>query len=377
LQEAEAWCEGSSTNHDSPQTIFENASLIATGGSEQGGIGLGPSRAYSLALAPQIIYTQSALIPLLVSSGVHEQLEFLAIGSWWVYDPAPAASSDEQPQLGRLTRVPSSREDIFSDDQINIRHKRALVKFLRFIADYQSEENAPTWQPHASIPFTEFLATQFKVPQSLHPALLALTMSREPPSKVTTTVALAAIYRHLTSMNIFGPGFAAILPKWGGLSEISQVGCRAMAVGGGVYILNQGFQTIQETQNQPGEQSEGEKWKVAIDDENVVSTRFVVSSKSEPTASTRKQSQPQPDDLPAGIVAHSVSVISSALTSLFPSVAEGAPIPAGAVIAFPSGSLKAANDFPVYLIVHSSDTGECPSGQSMSPFICFHTFSLK
>jgi len=54
---------------------------------------------------------------------------------------------------------------------------------------------------------------------------------------------------------------------------------------------------------------------------------------------------------------------------LFPPIADEAPPPASAVVVFPSGSLPsntvAAEIPPVHIYVHSSDTGECPAGQSV------------
>lgn len=65
---------------------------------------------------------------------------------------------------------------------------------------------------------------------------------------------------------------------------------------------------------------------------------------------------------PAG-VSRSISVISSPLEPLFIANAEGGVAPAGAVVVFPSGSLSTNNHPPVHIMVHSSDTGECPQGQ--------------
>jgi hypothetical protein len=58
----------------------------------------------------------------------------------------------------------------------------------------------------------------------------------------------------------------------------------------------------------------------------------------------------------------SVTIISSPMQHLFVTVAEGGVSPAGAVVVFPAGSLSSAAH-PVQIMVHSSDTGECPQGQ--------------
>ena len=69
---------------------------------------------------------------------------------------------------------------------------------------------------------------------------MALALSSAHPSQTATEYALPRIARHLRSIGVFGPGFGAVIPKWGGLSEVSQVSCRACAVGGGVYVLGKG-----------------------------------------------------------------------------------------------------------------------------------------
>jgi len=63
------------------------------------------------------------------------------------------------------------------------------------------------------------------------------------------------------------------------------------------------------------------------------------------------------------------------MSSLFEILTEGAPVPAVAVIAFPAGSVsegESSSEFPIYAMVHSSDTGECPSGQcELHPILYF------
>jgi hypothetical protein len=60
-------------------------------------------------------------------------------------------------------------------------------------------------------------------------------------------------------------------------------------------------------------------------------------------------------------------VVHSGLEPLFDATIEGAPSPVVAVVAFPLGYVKApdgkASEYPIYAMVHSSETGECPKGQ--------------
>ncbi|KAH7090537.1 rab geranylgeranyl transferase escort protein-like protein [Paraphoma chrysanthemicola] len=310
------------------------------------------SRAYSLALSPQIIYTRSNLLQYLVSSRVYRQLDFLAVGSWWVYTSdagiESSSTSEEDSRHGKLLKVPNGREDVFQDHELDFKAKRALMKFLRFIGEY--EEQTELWEEHRQQPFPTFLSQQFKVPPALQGPLMALALSSSPSSLTTTEYALPRIARHLRSIGVFGAGFGAVIPKWGGLAEISQVSCRACAVGGGVYVLGKGLSS-------PDAHAEtaADGVKLRLKDGEAVTAKWVVGGSAAP-ASAPPHSR-------------SITIVSSALLPLFPPIAEEAPAPASAVVVFPSGSLSLDTQGeelpPVHIFVHSSDTGECPAGQCL------------
>jgi RAB protein geranylgeranyltransferase component A len=221
------------------------------------------------------------------------------------------------------------------------------MKFLRFIADY--EEQPDVWHAHRQLPFSTFLSEQFKVPASLQGPLMALTLSPTSSAQTTTEYALPRIARHLRSIGLLGTGFGAVIPKWGGLSEVSQVGCRACAVGGGVYVL--GKDMASPSDNVPEATENGTK--LHLKDGEVVTAKWIVGGSS---STTPKDSH-----------CRSMTIVSSSLSSLFPPIAEEAPVPASAVVVFPSGSSsldgQAEELPPVHVFVHSSDTGECPAGQ--------------
>ncbi|KAJ9635467.1 Rab proteins geranylgeranyltransferase component A [Coniosporium tulheliwenetii] len=380
LQEAESWAQ--EVAQDEPKSSFRNAAIVQpsfpTGSN---GPKLSFSRAYSLALAPQIIYTRSALLPVLLSSKVYRQLEFLAVGSWWLYTPdssdaaseASGSTRDEDSKpasKGRLTRIPSGREDVFADQSLDIRSKRALMKFLRFVADYENQPEL--WEAARQAPFPEFLSTQFKLPAASHDMLLALTLSPAAPLQTTTEYALPRIARHLRSIGLFGPGFGAVIPKWGGLAEIAQVSCRAGAVGGGTYVLGKRVMEIEvksESADDAGtiDTSPPQAFNTTLvgeDGTDVVSTACIVGSDEDLSSSSAPSQDAQQS------ARRSISIVSSHLEPLFPPLAEGAPAPAGAVVVFPAGSLsdsgvESATDPPVHVLAHTSDTGECPDGQSV------------
>ncbi|KAG9659072.1 hypothetical protein KCU64_g4094, partial [Aureobasidium melanogenum] len=433
LQEAEQWVE---RLNSAKQTRFSNASIIKSAEGEQK---LSPSRAYNLSLAPTLVYTRSGLLPILVSSKTNEQLEFMAVGGWFVFE--------KQEDGARVVRVPNGREDIFADPSLTLKMKGQLMKFLRFVAAF--EEKPETWQPHRDTPFADFLSEQFGLPAV--DTLMALCLSLETPEKTTTEFALPRIARHLRSIGVFGPGFGAVVPKWGGLSEVVQVACRACAVGGGIYVLGQGISAIELAQSEDDDVEEiprePEKPDVSQDIHNLITegegfvdtnsdnldelesgikeqslddllaaagysiagvedeklTPAAEESVEKQTASTAVPSEKKSlysvqlsngdkvsaqfivgcsDDLPGSLpattigtkvagaqpdtVSRSITIISSPMQHLFVTVAEGGVSPAGAVVVFPAGSLSSAAHSPVQIMVHSSDTGECPQGQCIA-----------
>jgi len=219
------------------------------------------------------------------------------------------------------------------------------MKFLKFVVDYDSDDQKPSWQGKANELLSTYLADEFKLDAGLRDCILALTLSLD--GKITLEDGLAKIHRHMTSTGLFGPGFCAVYPKWGGLSEVAQVGCRAGAVGGGIYMLG--------TNVSIDESSQSNEISLHLSrDISIQTTVFVTSQQTSSAASQR--------------IARLVVVINSPLEPLFKASVEGTPIPAVAVIAFPQGSLLSGHEpgskVPIYALVHSSETGECPKGQS-------------
>lgn len=358
-------CSQSVASHPS---IYRNA-VISVPESSTEGTKLGFSRAYSISLSPKLIYTRSNLLPALVSSKVYRQLEFLAIGSWWLYNDDDAKTNrSKDPILNHASftdhflKIPGGREDVFGDPSIDLRSTRLLVKFLKLAAD--SEAHGPFLETWGSSPFPQVLASEFKIPPELQSPIVALTLSPNTPSQTTTSYAISRIHRHLTSIGLFGPGFGSVIPKWGGPAEICQVACRAGAVGGGVYVLKNGIKNISIQENQP--EAEDQWLKVLLQNSEEVKARWVAGTKHDLPNQFGKSSSVQVEE-----ISRSITIISSRLHSLFPLTSEGAPTPAGAVIVFPTGSNNTVSNNPidnppVYFMVHSADTGECPNGQSKS-----------
>lgn len=340
LQEAESWVDCLATED---KGLFRSASIT-----KPDVTGLSFPRAYSLALAPQLIHARSELLSQLVSSRAYRQVEFLAVGSFYIFK---APFDPEQPPS--LVRIPSTREDVFSTTAISAKAKRGLMKFLKFVLDYDSLEQRDVWKPFADKPLVDFLQEHFKMDDELKTYVITLTLSLD--GRISTKDGLAIIHRHLASMGHFGPGFAALYPKWGGISEIAQVACRAGAVGGAVYMLGAGIKSMV---------TAADEVELELTSGDKVKTKLLVRGD---------------ESIGEGVgISRLVAVVGSPLKSLFESTIEGAPTPCVAVVALPAGSLTVSGEAttsPIYVFAHSSGTGECPNGQSKLPIpSSFHHF---
>ncbi|PHH75974.1 hypothetical protein CDD80_1905 [Ophiocordyceps camponoti-rufipedis] len=332
LDEADVWAERYADRADG-RVVFSSARVVRAG---EGGFS---PRSYSLALAPQLIHARSSLLSQLVSSRAYRQVEFLAVGSLYLFRPPSEATPSPS-----LSRVPSTREELFADTEIPARAKRKLIKFLRFVIAYESEPQTDVWKAKADEPLATFLESEFGLDGDLQSYVVVLTLSLDPG--ISVAAGLAAIHRHLSSMGTFGPGFAAVYPKWGGLSEVAQVGCRAGAVGGAVYVLGTGISNV--------------KTQTSTEDDLEITLSSGVTIKAGSLIDGCERASEQTTSL-----SRLVAVVDSAFSSLFQPVTEEAPTPCVAVVGFPPGSIVEDGQASemMYAMLHSSDTGECPVGQ--------------
>ncbi|KAJ9155565.1 Rab proteins geranylgeranyltransferase [Pleurostoma richardsiae] len=358
LQEAEEWAS-KFASPDQGSSIFRSAAISRPSEPPAGGLSF--PRAYSLSLSPQLIHSNSALLSQLVSSRAFRQLEFLAVGSFFILKPG---SPDKPPAL---VRIPSTREDVFSSTELPARAKRSLMKFLKLVLAQQEDgdlqvQQQQQWQDYADRTLADFLREKMGLDAEVQAYITTLTLSLD--GNISTKDGIAAISRHLRSMGMFGPGFAAVYPKFGGGSEIAQVACRAGAVGGAIYMLGTGIKELRPA-------AEGaEEIELELTNGVSVKTRMLVrgaEEESEPDAGQR--------------VSRLIAVVGSPLPSLFESTMEGAPTPGAAVIALPPGSVEGEggvpSKYPIHVIAHSSDAGECPTGQSVLYLSTLYTPEAK
>ena len=307
---------------------------------------------------------------------MHTQLEFQAVGSWWVYrngSPLRDSVDAELPradQARRLQKIPGGREDVFADNNLSVRNKRALMKFLRYILQEPGSEDPPV-ETFGDDSLASVLASKFNVPPALHQPLLALSLAHQGAESAVARLAMTRIRRHLRSIGVFGPGFGAMIPKYGGGAEIAQVGCRAGAVGGGVYVLGRGIEETHarfEPEGREHDTANDEVVTLKLSDGELVRTKYVAGGYNDLPSGSSHRGVPDPLNEDSRLV-RSISIVSSPLTHLFPPTSENGPIPAGAVVIFDVEDMQdekyqeKRGEMPTYLLVHSSDSGECPTGQ--------------
>lgn len=303
------------------------------------------TRGYTIGLRPQVIHARSAFLPTLVSSKIAPQLEFVAVGSWWVLNN------------DGLRKIPSTREDVFNDDTLSMRDKRGLMKFLRFVLQEYDESDQDA--AGTSSDTLEQTLEKYKIHTSLHSAILALALSSEAAPATSSLAAVRNIRQHLQSIGHLGPGFGAVVAKYGGNAEIAQVACRAQAVGGGVYLLGHGIADIGAImKSSPSSAGEEDLSRVTLTDGTIVSARWIVGTTDDlPRAASRDSVQSSATTL------HSASIVLSPLKQLFAPSQDNAPTPAAVVVLVESQE----SSTPIYLQVHNEDTGECRPDQCEFP----------
>lgn len=263
---------------------------------------------------------------------------------------------------GALHKIPSTREDVFNDESLSMKDKRSLMKFLRYVLQEESEPVGVA-EGESQMSLQAVLDNRFKIPKSLQAPVLALALSPVAANSISFDDALVRIRRHMRSMGYFGPGFGAVVAKYGGNSEISQVACRAGAVGGGVYLLGHDLKSLSaipvDTSDTSSDGSESRRVEGVLSDGTRITARFVAGSADDlPTTE-----QIPLEHGPSSDTWRSVNIVADTLRGLFPQTSDNGPVPAAAIVLVDTGGSNSGEN-PVYLQIHSEDTGECPAGQS-------------
>ena len=227
------------------------------------------------------------------------------------------------------------------------------MKLMRVALQSEPQDQTPP-EPSAPQTLRQSFEERFNIPPSLQTPILALALSSDVAAETDSQIAMRNIQRHMRSIGYFGPGFGAVIAKYGGNAEIAQVACRAQAVGGGVYLLGHGIESIQRDQNTTDEKL----LNLILSDGTSIRCRSVVGMGDDLPSTT--SDAPRVTETETEIF-HSISIVSDPLKTLFPATSENGPVPAAAIVLVDDAADPVAP--PIYLQVHSEDTGECPIGQ--------------
>ncbi|KAI8645496.1 GDP dissociation inhibitor-domain-containing protein [Parasitella parasitica] len=187
---------------------------------------LNKSRSYNLDTTPKLLGAREDLVETLIQSGVGRYLEFKNVDGIFIFDQTSRA----------LEKVPSSKEDVFTNKSVTLIDKRKLMKFLTFAMETNEECDDPLLENTEEMTYSQFLQEKFKITGKLQEAIIyAIALVNE---KASVKEGLRRTHRFVLSMGRFGKG-AYLCPLYGGGSEIAQAFCRVCAVYGGIYILNQ------------------------------------------------------------------------------------------------------------------------------------------
>lgn len=285
------------------------------------------SRDFGIDLSPKILFAKSDLLSILVKSRVHQYLEFQSLSTFHTY---------ENDSFEKLT---NTKQDIFTDQNLSLMTKRNLMKFLKFVLNWETMPEI--WRPYADKSITDFLFNKFKLDK---PQVFELVFSIGLCSSMDTKVPLALnrIRRYLISYDVYGP-FPVLYSKYGGAGEVSQGFCRSAAVAGATYKLNEKLYSYNPT-TQVATFTDGSKV--------TVTEKIIMSPTQAPEGNKHIPEQKYE-------VNRMVCLVEKDCKEWF-SEDESA-----AMVVFPPGSLKSGNKHVVQTLIMGPGSECCPQGTSI------------
>ncbi|CCX06872.1 GDP dissociation inhibitor-domain-containing protein [Pyronema domesticum] len=278
-----------------------------------------------------------------------------------------APSGSTLRKLGTFREVPCTFEDVAFSPDLQDRDRGYLGGFLRFLmkcADPTDVKHQEILQKNSETSFSEFLSSEYPLPTWTIASLHSLTLLQTPPAETKLKDAVQALITHLTSIGSIPDirSSAALTIAYGGSAELTQVWSRGTAVSGGLNVLGRGITKI------VGD-------TVTLSNGEVVTADWILVPEEDPetheTSETESTTEATTKATNSTVsYTKSIHLISSPLNPLFTRKLETDRIPPNAaVLTFPVGSLCTSagltNTAPVYIIAHSSATGECGKDESV------------
>lgn len=192
------------------------------------------SKQFIIDLHPHLIYSRGPMVDLLLRSKNTEYFLFAAVDhTLWMFD-------------GELRRVPISKSDIFKNEMISLKDKRALMKFVHNILGEEGDKFASL--PSNTNRSPSILQSTFKanlesadLPNHLknmlmYPIANCFHSQKDPEFAVGSEEAIEILKLVMLSSRRFGDG-CFLYPLYG-ISGVPEMLCRKCAVNGGTYLLN-------------------------------------------------------------------------------------------------------------------------------------------
>jgi RAB protein geranylgeranyltransferase component A len=177
------------------------------------------NRKFVIDLHPNLFYSQSKLINLLIQSDVSKYCEFKLIKRL-------LTCSFNESKL-QLEQIPTSRSDIFKSKNLSMVEKRILMKFITFCVD----EATP--QPSLATTLGEYLDT-FNLTERLRNYILnAIAMC---PAGINVDEGIQRCRKYFKSIGRYGD--SPFLYQIYGTNELTQAFSRLSAVFGAIFYLN-------------------------------------------------------------------------------------------------------------------------------------------
>lgn len=148
---------------------------------------------------------------------------------------------------GKVTAVPCSRADVFTNKNVNVVEKRLLMKALGNCLNANDDADTDAkFKKFGDKTFVEYLQSERLTPNLIHYVLYAIAMCDD---QTSCAVGVKRTKQFLQSLGRYG-NTPFLFPMYG-CGEIPQCFCRLCAVFGGVYCLKRSIDTIRidEVQN--------------------------------------------------------------------------------------------------------------------------------
>lgn len=288
------------------------------------------SRKYFIDLTPKILFAKSDMLPILLKSRVNKYLEFKPLTGFHTYEN------------DNFEKVPGSKEDIFTDQTLSLLTKRSLMRFMKFVLEY--EESPELWGPYTSRPITDFLKDKFKIePQQANELIYSIGLCTN--SDIPTIDALTRMKRYIVSLGVYG-SFPALYVMYGSAGELVQGFSRSAAVAGATFKLNTSVASYDKST----------KIAILADGGRIqVNESIVLSAQS----ALKIPNVTQQNSVKKSEVTRMVAIVAKDCKEWF------AENEQAAVISFPPGSLPSNNKHAVQAIIMGGGSGMCPNGQSI------------